>query len=117
MRWSYDRLKRHHQPDFDLVVFDHHRQLARAADQQHGHFGRVDDRRRVRAADRAQVADRERAALQIVERELAAAGLARSTAVSAWAMRGMLIRSTSRITGTTRPRSVSTATPMLTYCL
>ena len=36
-----------------------------------------------------------------------------ATVVSAWAICGMLIWSTSRTTGTTSPRSVSTATPML----
>ena len=77
----------------------------------------VDDGREVGAADAAQVADRERPALHVLERELAApwpcrpaaAAPPRSARCSCW--------STSRMTGTSSPYSVSTATPMWTYFL
>ena len=73
-----------------------------AADQQDRHFRRVDDRRRVGAADRAEVADRERAAAEVFELEACLAGRVGDLA-SSRAICGMLLRSASRRTGTTRP--------------
>ena len=82
-----------------------------------GHLGLVDDRRERRAADAAQVGDREAAALHLVERELAGARLLGQLRSAPRRARCTPFLSTSRRTGTSRPRSVSTATPMWTYCL
>ena len=77
----------------------------------------IDDRRAVRAADGPEVADRERAAAEFVEGELRPPGPAGPTTANAWASWAILSRSASRITGTTSPRGVSTATPRFTYSL
>ena len=65
----------HHQPRDERVV-DQLRHLAVAADEQNGDLRRIDDRRGVGAADGAQVADAECAALEQVEVELAGRVLA-----------------------------------------
>jgi hypothetical protein len=82
-----------------------------AAEAEDGDLGRVDDRGEVAAADAALVGDRERGALDVLARLRLRARSARS-AISA-AISWMLLRSASRTTGTIRPRSVSTAMPML----
>ena len=102
--------ERQQQPRHDLALA-HHRLLARARHAEDGHLGVVDDRDRAGAAERADIRDRERAPAQVVERRLALAhalgerGRARGPTSSS----GFL--STSRMTGTIRPRSVATATP------
>ena len=73
----------------------------------------VDDRRAVRAADGPEVADRERAAADFLEGERGRPA-PWAKAANAWASWAIPRRSALRITGTTRPRGVSTATPMFT---
>ena len=70
-----------------------------------------------RAADAAQVRDAEAAALHLVERDLARARFLRQLRELDRRSAMMFFVSASRMTGTSSPRSVSTATPMLTYFL
>ena len=108
--------ERHHQARDELFVV-HMRHDAAAADQQDRDLRRVDDRRRVGAADRAQVADGECAALRAGRGRTCRRGPCRPALPISEAICEMLLRSASRRTGTTRPRSVSTAMPMFTYSL
>ena len=107
-RWSYDSDSGSISAARTLAV--PHRLLRPARQAQDGDFRLVDDRRERRAADAAEVGDREAAALHVVERRFPRAPSRDSVSSAASSM--MLFLSTSRITGTSRPRSVSTATPM-----
>ena len=66
------KAQRHHETHGYLVVHDD-RHLTRTANEQDGCLRNVDNRRRVRAANGSQVADRERGSSQIFNREAAGA--------------------------------------------
>ena len=57
-----------------IASSDDHRQFSRATDQQDGRFRRVDNRRRISAANGAQIADRKRAAAQVFDGKLVGRG-------------------------------------------
>ena len=98
-----------------LLVVD--RLHPRARDAEDRDFRRVDDRREVGAADAAEIRDAEAAALHLLERDLARRAPSPTAARARPTSCTMFFVSASRMTGTSRPRSVSTATPMLTYFL
>ena len=101
----------HHRPDHDLVV-DDDRPLLDRVHAEDGALRRVQDRRRQQRAEDAAVGDREGAALQVVDGDLAVAGLDGARSAIAFSISAKLSRSASRRTGTIRPFSVLTATPM-----
>jgi hypothetical protein len=73
--------QQHHVADHDLVVL-HERPLGDLVDAQDRDFREVDDGRREQATDVAGVRDREGAAAQVVERELALPGAVASRSIS-----------------------------------
>ena len=102
--------ERQDRSDGDLSI-DRDRFGLPLADAQDRDLGRVDDRRKMAAADAALVRNRERAALQLLEGNLALAGLL-GERVQLLRKLKKIFPSTSRNIGTIRPPSVSTATPM-----
>ena len=78
---------------------------------QNGALRRIEDRRRQQRAKHAAIGDGERAALQIVDADLAVAGLDGQVG-DGFLDRGEAQVLARRTTGTMRPRSVLTATPM-----
>src|SRR5690606_41609820 len=66
---SVRQAQRQHQANLDFVIFDDDRNLSRPPHEQDCHLGIVDDRRRIGAADRPQIADREGAAAEVVDAE------------------------------------------------
>ena len=101
---------RAHRPDDDLAVA-HDRALGDPADAEDRHLRVVDDRRREEAAELAGARDRERRAAELLRRERAGArGLGQPLDLGGELLDGGA--SQPRTTGTTRPWSVCTATPM-----
>jgi hypothetical protein len=76
-----------------------------------GHFRVIDDGRKGRPTNGPRVGDGEGAPLEVVAVHFAMAHLLDQRA-SSMASSAMLLRSTSRTTGTIKPPSVSTATPI-----
>jgi hypothetical protein len=80
-------------------------------DAEDGRLRRVDDRRRQHRTENAAVGDREGAAGEFLDRDLAVLGLLAELGDLLLDL-GQLIWSASRRIGTTRPRGLPTAMPM-----
>ena len=100
-----------HRPHHDLAVLDHRAVLGRMHAED-GRLRRVDDRRGQHRAEHAAVADRERAAGQLLDAELAVAAPCLPNSAIFFSMSAKLIWSALRRIGTTRPRGEPTAMPM-----
>ena len=103
----------HHRPDLDLAV-DRDRAVLDLVQAEDADLRVVDDRRRDERAEHAAVGDRERAAGEVVHRQLAVARLLRDGDDVARRPRSCPCWSASLMFGTTRPASDATAMPMLT---
>ena len=101
----------HHRADHDLVV-DDDGPLLDGVHAEDAALGRVEDRRGEERAEDAAVGDREGAALEVVDGDRPFAGLARRRRRWPSRSRRSDMLSASRSTGTIRPASVLTATPM-----